>query len=305
MARTKLRGVEIAGVRVAIEVPPDCCWAWPCTEMAEAACVPAGPDIYVGVRVAEIEGLEWAPMTYAYRGGHFDVGRQGEDWVIVVHGRGAAAERLARFDADFGLGEVVMSPGLATSGRFPLDGPLLEVLLLHRIAHAGGLVAEGSVVLREGRALAFLGQDSAPQRAPHERILSAAGRAGGRAERSFSGRLVFREVAGRAVVHVLPDGSAAGGVGLSARVDAIHVVDQSASVSVRRMDRGDAIDALVQAAFAPVHDPEVAHRVPEVAARIGSLVPVVRLGVPSERRSIPFSWDGPRVAHAFNHPPGF
>ncbi len=299
MARTKLRGLEVAGVQLAIEVPPECDWAWPCPEMAERACVPSAPDLYVGVRVGEIGPIDWDPMTYAYGGGHFHVGRSGEDWAIVLHGQRDGAQRLARFDTDFAMGEVLISPALAAVPRFPLDGPLLELLLLHRIARQGGLAADGAVVLRDGRALAFLGADAAPHRAPHERNGTWCRRTSAPEERSISGRLVFREHFGRAVVDVLPDGSAARGAGVSARLAAIHVVDTAASVSAVRMDHPDAVDAILQGALAPVHDPEAADRLPRAAAWLSHSVPVIRLGMPGGRRAIPFDWSGSNAVNGF------
>jgi len=299
MARTRLKGVRLAGFQVAIEVPPQLSWQWPTATLASLACSPTSPDLYIGVRVGEIAVPTWDPIAYSFDGGGFEIGRIGSDWGALVTGRGGRKERFARVDSGFREAEICVSPELAAQSVYPLAEPLDDLLLLHRIVRAGGLVVEGSAILSEGGALAFLGADCAP----HDRI-GARARPADRAHASISG--------GRIVLRPGPDGirlySAPWTRGTdrmaveSARLEAIHVVTRSRSVFAERLRVESACAELLHHVYAPVHDPESALPLMEIARSVVARVPLLKLGLPEERRVIPFGWGQREAALAFAPP---
>jgi hypothetical protein len=301
MGRTLLRGIELAGVRLAIEVPPLLGWEWPDADWASLSCSPIDPDIYVGVRVGEIDSPEWDPITYSFEGGSFDVGRIGTDWGVIVRDVHGHAERLARFDERMSEGEVIVTPQAAQGQPFPMAGPLMDIALLQRVSLDGALVASGTVVIRGGRALVFLGVEGASHHAPID-IESEWQSDGDVSQMSVTGRLVLRPNSDGVWLHVLP-GSAPGSCsGATGRVDGVHVVDESHAVYAERLDPDAAIAQLLQYAWAPVHDPESADRLLAVADCIAARVPVAKLGLPGERRVIPFTWGQRHAALAFAQP---
>lgn len=301
MGRTLLRGIELAGVRMAIEVPPLLSWEWPDSEWSSLACSPADPDIYAGVRVGEIPALEWDPITYSFEGGSFDVGRLGADWGVVVRDVHGHVERLARFDERLCEGEVIVTPQAARRCRFPMAGPLMDIVLLQRAMLEGALVASGTVVMRGGRALVFLGADGAAHHAPID-IDSEWRQAGEVSQKSVTGRIVLRPDPEAVWLHVLPGDSPGSCSGASGRVDGIHVVDDSHAVYAERLSPDAAVSQLLQYAYAPVHDPESAERLMAVADCIAARVPVAKLGLPGERRVVPFTWGQRHAALAFAQP---
>jgi len=55
MARTQLRGLEIGGIQIGIEVPETCPWQWPDNVVAGYSCLPRNPEVHVGVRVGKVD----------------------------------------------------------------------------------------------------------------------------------------------------------------------------------------------------------------------------------------------------------
>jgi hypothetical protein len=287
---------------MAIEVPPMLSWEWPDAEWEGLACSPADPEIYVGVRVGEIDTPDWDPISYSFDGGSFDVGRIGADWGVLVRDVHGHAERLARFDERIEEGEVIVTPLAAKARRFPMAGPLMDIVLLQRAMLSGALVASGTVVVRGGRALVFLGADGASHHAPID-VDSEWSSIGDVSQKSVTGRIVLRPDREAVWLHVLPGDAPGSCSGASGRVDGVHVVDESHAVYAERLPPDEAISQLLQYAYAPVHDPESAERLLAVADCIAARVPVARLGLPGERRVIPFTWGQRQAALAFAQPP--
>jgi hypothetical protein len=298
MGRTRLRGIELAGVRVAVEVPADAPWDWSGTPHARFACPPVDPEVVVGVRRGRLHPRGRDTIAYACDGATFEVGRDGSDWEVAVRMRDRL-ERVARFDASFGEGEVVIAPD-APAGLAPLAHPLDEIIALHRIARAGGLVLRASAVFREGRALVFASQEPAEEErssadAPGWRRISPPSLAGD--------RVVLRIHDSGVCAHGTPwQRDAHFGSPLRARLDAVHVIHPARAVYAERLRGAEAMAELLPFVLAPVHDPEGAQRFAAVAERMSHLVPVVRLGLPAEKRVVPFTWGHRQAALAFAPP---
>jgi hypothetical protein len=58
----------------------------------------------------------------------------------------------------------------------------------------------------------------------------------------------------------------------------------------------------MQHAVAPIHDPLCADRCFDAAVGIADQIPVVRLGLPEEKRVVPFTWGRSDTALAFAPP---
>jgi hypothetical protein len=292
VGRTRLRGVELGGVRLAIEVPHAFSWRWPVTWMPELACSPHDPDVYVGVRVGVVSVPRFDAIVYSCEGGSFEIGRVGRDWVVVVHGR-ERFERVARFDSGFREGEVVISPRALSLGaqglEHPLQHPLDDLIVMHRVARDGGLVVRGSALLRRGLALVFLGTGAPPVDLP----------SGWSGAKSTS-RLLARD---RVVLQVDQDGIRAHGTPwrgsagdhtpTSACLEALYVVRSSRNgVAAQRLDLERALRELLSQSFAPVHDPESVERQLRAARSIVERVPLLVMERPKRREeeAIAFAW---------------
>jgi len=301
MARTRLRGIELAGIKLAVQSPPEFEWDWPEQDLAALSVAASDPDVYVGVSVSAVNVPDWDPITYSYESGTFDIGQVDGDWVIAVHGRRHRFERVARFDKSFSVGEVAISPGAVTRCAHPLAGPLLDVILLHRVIAEGGLVLTGKAVIENGRAMAFLGFDDVETTEPAGVRSRRAGAAESR-RNTPGNRFAIRIQDDQVRVHGLTGANTALEPGVSARLDAVHVVTQSRDVYADPLPAEDATTELLQYVYAPVHDPDRAESLMLAAAQLAEQVPVMRLGMPEEKRVVPFAWGQRHAALAFALP---
>jgi hypothetical protein len=297
MSRTRLRGIELAGTRVAVEVPSGLDWAWQGDRYEPFVRSPEGAEVYVGVRVGAAPELPSGAFVYQSATHRFEIAERGDDWLIAVHGP-AGLERTAIFDDAFREGEVVLSPRAAEEGISPLAHPLDELMVLHRVTRAGGLVLRASMVLRDDRALVFLGaaqpadpgrrsfRKQAPQRLGGERVV-------------LLPRLGFEGVRAIGCPWTRDPELARP---FSARVDAVHSIQTAHAVFADRLDRDSALGELLDHAFAPIHDPRCAEVLFDAAAGLVDELPLLRLGLPEEKRVIPFTWGRSDAAVAFAPP---
>lgn len=299
MSRTRLRGIELGGSRVAIEVPASVEWSWPGTHYEPFVCAPEGAQVYVGVRAGTAPGMPRDGFVYQSASHRFEVAERGDGWIVAVYGP-HGLERTALFDAGFSEGEVILSPAAATSGIAPLEHPLDELLVLHRTVRGGGLVLRGSLVQQADRALLFLGARSPSGTDSREPQLP----------RRQSGAELPR--AEQLVVLQMPDGARAVGAPwtrgtgpsgrFTAHLDGMHSIRPARAVFADRLDRDDAVTELMEHALAPIHDPLCAARCFDAAAAIVDRVPVVRLGLPEAKRVVSYTWGRSEKELAFAPP---
>lgn len=141
--RTRLRGLEIAGIQIGIEVPDTCLWEWPESAVSDFVCLPRGPEVHIGLRVAELSSADLGGECYGLGAWTFEVAAHGDDWLLGLS-RGGVREQLARFDSNYRCGEILISKDAADKRRFPLRTPLDEWIVLQRTVARGGLVLSGS-----------------------------------------------------------------------------------------------------------------------------------------------------------------
>ncbi|MBW2389536.1 MAG: hypothetical protein JRG89_14020 [Deltaproteobacteria bacterium] len=299
MGRSKLRGVEIAGVKLAIEVPSNLPWQWPNEQLRSLACGPIDPDVHIGVRVARPRRPHGETYHYESRGVRFEIGWEGENWVVGIFGEDGC-QRTARFDADFRHGEIVVSPECAAEAAYPLEHPLDELILLHRLTREGCVVMNGSVSLQDGEALLFLESGRSEQ----TEML------GGVSDSRLISHVVLRPVLERDAisdtqiwVHSTPwrnNGNTASWH--RAPLAAIHILSPDGDRPLERLTDREAECELLNHVFAPIHDPQAADRLFDVVARVVRRTSVLSMTKPRMKREVSFNWDLPQAGLGFASP---
>jgi len=77
----------------------------------------------------------------------------------------------------------------------------------------------------------------------------------------------------------------------SAPLAAIHAIHQTPGLRAEPLGGAAAAATVLSNAFVPAHDPVAAERALELAERIVSRVPVVRLGCPLDPSIVPYAWE--------------
>jgi len=286
MGRTKLRGIEMAGIRIAIEVPSTLPWKFD-SGLAAFESSPLEPDVHIGVRVAQPRLPVGETFFYESDGFQFEIGQEGGDWVVAIYGPGGSCERTARFDESFSQGEVTVSPDCAAQARCPLSSPLDEILLLHRAVADGCLVLRGSLSIHGGRAMVYLSQQEGEMDASGAPSLAGAAR-----------HLVLRPDRGsdserdRIWVHTTPwSSSKCAEPDARVLLDSIHVVETGGIRPVERLSVSSSIGAILQHSFAPMHNPCAAEQLFGLVEWVSRRTRVNRLSRPEMNRVVSFTWE--------------
>jgi hypothetical protein len=292
MARTQLRGLEIGGIQIGIEVPETCPWQWPDSVVAGYSCLPRNPEVHVGVRVGKVDREDLAGERYALGSWTFEVARDGEDWLLGLS-RGGRREQLAFFDKNFQAGEVVLSGESAPGLAYPLQSPLDEWILLHRMVARGGLCLNASAVAHHGQAQIRLGaiNTDLAQRwtTPTTTLLGR-------------NTLWVREEAGNLRLYRTPWGDAMDRqLGAEAAVCEFSSTEEAASPYRELLDSSDAAELLVTHAVVPLCDESLLERVMQNAQRIGECARVLRLGE-VRASAAPMAWQSPQMQSGFAPP---
>lgn len=280
MARTKLRGIGIGGLRIAVESPAAWEWDWP-DPHARFRCPTSDPDVYVGVRVGRASLPLRQSTVYALPRGTLEVGRCGAEWGALI--RDDCGVRAARFDARIRSVEVMVTPSAATSleAHHPLAHPLDELLVLHRAARDGGALVRGRLVVRADGATLVLGADE--------------------------GRVLLRPRGEEVRAWATPWGRDAAPLSappLSARLGAVQAPLAGAAPGARPLDDAAASAALLAEVVAPIHCYELAARAATAVEQVAQRVPVVRIGLPAADPVVSFDWHRREAGLGFAPPPG-
>jgi len=272
MARARLRGISIGGIQIGIEVPETFDWEWPESPVAEFQCLPRDPEVHVGLRIGDPGAGDLGGERYGVGAWTFEVARIGSDWLLALSRRGQRAQ-LARFDREFRVGEIVVSPDTAMARTYPMRGPLDEWIILHRTIARGGLVLNASASLRDGAAVLRLGAPppARPGRS-HFPTPSLLGRSA----------LLVREERGRLCLFRTPwSESIDPRLAFETRVSEIQRVEETEHPWADLLDSPDAADLLVTHSIVPLCDEALLDHVMRNALRIAGDARVVEIG---ERR---------------------
>ncbi len=287
MARTKLRGLTVAGLRIAVEAPPSLPWGWPEGPLRRFASAADDADLHVGVRVGPVEAPPAGSVRYDSGGGIFDVASDGREVVIALRIRGTL-QRVARFDPGFRQGEVVVAPDslYARECFYPLAYPLDEVIFLHRIVRENGLLIHACGAERDGAALLFTGPSGAGKTTIARLLARHAG-----ARILSDDRIVLREQGEEIAAFGTPwHGDAPLSLAAGARAAALHVIRHAPEVLAEPLAGAGAAAAVLGNAFLPAHDPAGASAALDFAARLVARVPVIRLGFPKDERLVRYAF---------------
>jgi hypothetical protein len=285
------RGLRVAGLRVAVEAPPELPWCWPEGPLRRFADDAAGADLRVAVRVGPVEAPPSETIRYDSGGGIFDVALGANEIVFALRIRGVL-QRVARFDADLRDGEVVVAPDslYARECHYPLAYPLDELIFLHRIVREGGLLVHACGVAREGAGLVFTGPSGAGKT-----TIARLMRRHARARVLSDDRVVLRDAPGGVDVHGTPwHGDAPLSEARAERLVAVHAIYQSRVLVAEPLAGAAAATALLGNAFVPTHEPVGAACALDFAARLVERVPVIRLGFPKDERVVRYAF-GARI----------
>jgi hypothetical protein len=307
MSRTRLRRIELAGIKIAVESPSEYQWDWSGTRIGAQTDVELGPsfveaDVHVGVSVCTPRVPDWAPFTYAFAGGTFDIGRDGQDWVIAVHEGRERYQRVARFDAHFGMGEVQVTRSAVANCRHPLEAPLLDLVLLHRVIEQQGLVLDGSAAIAAGRALVLVGDGSDAENGRVREGHWTRAHARLRPLPTADGRLAIRVEDGVVRVHPLPGPGEEMPARFAAQLGAIHILKASSAVFADSLDSQQTASELLERAYAPIHHPDCTHRLMTTASAIARHAQAMVMGMPEESRVVPVRWGGREASRGFAQP---
>jgi len=294
MARTRLRGLEIGGVQIGIEVPESYEWEWPDGPVAEFQCLPREPEVHVGLRVAEVASEDLGGECYAIGPWTFEVARVGSDWRLGLSVGGRRAQ-LASFDRDFEAGEVTVCREMAAQRAYPLRGPLDEWIVLHRTVARGGLCLAGSAMARDGQAIVRLGATG-----------SRATEGWSSPATSLLGRnaVLVREVRGQLRLFRTPwSRSLDAALGFEAPVCEFEKIEEAEHAYVDLLDASHAAERLVTHAIVPLCDDRLLDRVLRNARCIGRGSRVIERGE-SAASGAPMAWRSPQLQGAFAPPRG-
>lgn len=294
MARTRLRGLEIAGIQLGIEVPESYDWEWPDGPVADFQCLPRSPEVHVGLRVARLDTEDLGGECYAIGAWTFEIARRGSDWRLGLSLGGRRAQ-TAVFDRDFQAGEVSVSREMAASRAYPLRGPLDEWIILHRTVARGGLCLTGSAAAHEGQAVIRLGSSEAPSAnrwvTPSTSLL---GRHSVLVREERDQLRLFRTPWSQSIEPAL---------GYESRVSEFHKVEETLHPYVDLVDANQAADLLVTHAVVPLCDDVLFDRVLRNAQRIGRDHRVFERGETTDPQA-PMTWRSAQLQAAFAPPRG-
>lgn len=279
MTRTRLRGVRIGGIEIGIEVPADCAWQWPDAPIADFACLAREPEVHVGVRLGSVPQIDLEGERYSVpSGGTFEVKREGEDWLLGLSVDGHR-DLIARFDGEFGSGEVVISRESPRAPFFPLAAPLAEWILVHRTVLHGGLCLRGIAIAVGGRTSIRLGEGATA-------FASTTGWRRMSSIRSFSSAganrrpmVLVREEDRRLRAYPTP-WSEGGDLQLVEATAVAEVIGHSetARVDRERLDPDEAAELLATHAVVPLSNEVLLDRVLCNARRLAGRTVVLRMG---------------------------
>ena len=285
MTRTRLRGLEIGGIQIGIEVPDCCPWEWPESPVADFTCLPRNPEVHVGLRVAEFSSADLGGECYGLGAWTFEVARCGEDWLLGLSRRGVR-EQLATFDREFQTGEVLVCPEAARNRRFPLRSPLDEWIVVHRTVAGGGLSLYASACRVDSGARVRLGPGAANRDAPNRWLTPRT---------ALFGRdtVLLREQGSTLRSFRTPWSDAMDPLlGYSPPVADLVVVEETQQAYRECLDPDDAADLLVSHAILPLCDEALFDRVLRNARKLAGRVQVLRCGEVAVAAT-PLAWQSP------------
>ncbi len=269
MGRTRLVGVSIGGLQIAIEAPPALPWRF-CGEPAAAfATPPAEPDLHLGVCVGRADRSRRPDLSAAGARDRLEA-RGFADGFQVLHRRNGHVEREARFDRDLREGIVIVDSESPAARRcaYPLAAPLDRWIVRHRLARAGGLLIPACAVVLDGRAVLFAGGAGAGKRALAGAVRALPG------ARLMADRVVAVRSEGTGFrAHPTP-WSEPGATG-SARLEGVVLIRAGAALGLSALADAEAVASLL-GVIRPFDDPGAHEGALATVERLAERIPVAQ-----------------------------
>ena len=293
MARRRLRGLEIGGIQIGIEVPETFEWEWPESPVSEFQCLPREPEVHIGLRVEVPGNHDLGGERYSVGAWTFEVARHGSDWILGLS-KGGCRAQLAHFDREFQTGEIIVAPEMAAKRAYPLRGPIDEWVVLHRTVVRGGLCLTGSAIALDGKAIIQLGEPE-----------SGGGRQWVKPSTSLLGRssLLIREEREQLRLFRTPwTDSIDPRLSFESRVAEMQRTQECEPAFSDQLDPAHAADLLVTHAVVPLCDDALLDRVLRNAQRIAQGTRVIDLGRAARATGAPMAWQSTQIQSAFAPP---
>jgi len=225
----------------------------------------------VSIAVTDVPAGVADGLCYFHEGGVFEVGRSGGDPLIAC-----ADGRLARFDRGFQWGAVTAPASCARAGLCPLARPLDDLVVIHRSFATGALAVRATASVRDGQALALLGDTGL-----HD---------AGRDATTWAGWLLLEPEMDSIRISPLPSTRISGAVSPArARLAGLHLVDSLApgAAPAATLDAQTGAAEILRFAFAPLIEAVPPDRMVEMATLLAERMTLVRLSGAGRSR---FGW---------------
>jgi hypothetical protein len=285
MEAKQLRGFELAGLRLVVEVPTGWNWVWPDVG-SQRSCSFEKPDIHVAVHALREQRVLEHAQLYSHEGSLFEAERCGGNSYLLVSGD----RRLARLDADARRCDVWLPPTAIRSRVLPLARPLADLVLIHRALARGALAVRATAAVRRGRALVVLGESRLADPKPGTVI--------------WAGWLLLEPRVGGAWVYPLPSTLQTGVTPqVGALLEGLQTTQPGSNDDslTQILDPESAAAEILRFAFAPVTGDTSANPMLEAATRLAESVSTLRLGAVGGER---FGWRRTRSASCLVPPAG-
>jgi len=275
--------VEIGGITIAL-LPADDRLRWQWRGATSRFVVPP--------REAEVEltiGVLDAPVSH---GGEllFDSGavwrmfRDGDGFLIECRSAAFGTEpyKVARFDASFTRGTILLAPSILRLELNPLDYPLDEVLIANLLGRGRGVELHScGIVDRSGRGHLFVGVSGAGKSTTARLWESHS------AGVVSDDRVIVRDDGEMLSIYGTPwHGEAELSMAAKAPLAGVYLLVQSRTNALRELSRADAIAKLFRCSFPPFHDQEAVAFTLQMLERIVDRVPVRELHFTREPGSV-------------------
>lgn len=248
------------------------------------------PDIQADVGREDLAGGPAPGRLLFSSGGLWDLFEDGGGrriYRFTSPALGPAPYKEARFDRDLARGEIAIHSGYPAYAPpdeplYPLEYPLDELLFMHWLSHGRGCELHGCGLVDGEAGYLFVGHSGAGK--------TTMARLWGEAAQPVvlsDDRIVVRRHAGEAWMYGTPwHGEAQLAAARKARLRAIFILRQAASVGFRELGPVEAVPALLSMSFVPHHSKEALAFVLEFLRGLAGAIPCVELAFPRHARVV-------------------
>jgi hypothetical protein len=275
--------LSVGGMTIALRCEDDRVrWEW--DGATSRFVVPARPaDVEIRVGVLEAPLPAGGELLFD-SGAVWRIFRDGEGFRIECRSEafGSDPYKVARFDASFTRGQVLLSPLVLPLGLSPLDYPLDEVLIAHLLGRGRGVELHScGVIDASGRGHLFVGMSGAGKTTT-ARLWEGTARG-----IVSDDRVIVREDEGRMWMYGTPwHGEAELSLATRVPLAGVYLLTQARENLLRELPRAVAIARLFGCTFPPFHEASAVDFTLGMLERIAAVVPVRELQFTRDRGAV-------------------